>query len=106
MSGDADLGILLALGGGGLDLNAGCLALAALQHGVDLDVVFGAVMEWLHPGLRPRRLAGEFHHDEALKQRPEGTADRITDLASAPSRLAAIPESTNAAFEYSVVVDG
>ena len=37
--------VLLALGGGGLDLNAGYLALAALQHGVDLDVVFGAVME-------------------------------------------------------------
>ncbi len=37
--------VLLARGGGGLDLNAGYLALAALQHGVDLDVVFGAVME-------------------------------------------------------------
>jgi hypothetical protein len=37
--------VLLALGGGGLDLNAGYLVLAALQHGVDLDVVFGAVME-------------------------------------------------------------
>ncbi len=66
--------VLLALGGGGLDLNVG--------------------------------YAGEFHNDEALKQRPEGTAGRITDLASAPSRLAAIPESTNAAFEYSVAVDG
>ena len=41
--------VLLALGGGGLDLNAGYLALAALQHGVDLDVVFGVVMEELHP---------------------------------------------------------
>jgi hypothetical protein len=37
--------VLLALGGGGLDRNAGYLALVALQHGVDLDVVFGAVME-------------------------------------------------------------
>jgi hypothetical protein len=42
LPGDA---VLLALGGGGLDLNAGYLVLAALQHGVDLDVVFGAVME-------------------------------------------------------------
>jgi hypothetical protein len=37
--------VLLALGGSCLDLDADYLALAALQHGVDLDVVFGAVME-------------------------------------------------------------
>lgn len=90
----------------GLFWAGGGTSQSALTGGVDLDVVFGVVMEELHPGLRPRRLAGEFHNDEALKQRPEGTAGRITDLASAPSRLAAIPESTNAAFEYSVAVDG
>jgi hypothetical protein len=55
-------------------------------------------MEKLSLGLRPCRLAREFHDDEAFEQCPKGPPGRITDLASAPSRLAAIPESTNATF--------
>jgi hypothetical protein len=43
--------VLLAHGGSGLDLDADNLALAALQHGVDLDLVFRAVVEKLSPGL-------------------------------------------------------
>ena len=90
--------VVRADGRGGLDLDADHLARRFSRTASTSTLSLVAVVEQLGALARPGELAGQFHQDEPLEQRAEPAAGPQQARASAPSRLAAIPESVKASL--------
>lgn len=92
-------GILRSNGGTGFDLNSYHSTVRGLDHHVDLDLVFGAVMVQSSSLLRPGQLSGQLHGDEVLHQGARRRTTGIPSIHSSwPMRCPAMPVSTNPSF--------